>query len=90
MKNDMKPWHENLMMFIIMSILLLVLKFSYKSVVFEKGSSTGSQAIRRLLRRLHNQFGEDFVFGLFIVLAILFGILTIVSYNKEQNKNKED
>jgi len=90
MKKEIKNtrWKEHLFAFVASGVLLMFVLLSYNTIVFEKGGSTGSQALRRLFRLIHYKIGKEYIITLILCFMLLTGFLALRAYIKE-NSNKE-
>ncbi|MFA8435132.1 MAG: hypothetical protein ACEPOZ_11500 [Marinifilaceae bacterium] len=77
-------WKHHMVGFVSFLALLLFLLFRYETIVFEKGGSTGSQAIRRFLRVVDNRWGKEYIIGVVVVFVVLTGVLAFRGYSKSK------
>jgi len=87
-KTKNKKWKEHLLAFAASVVSLLYVLLSYNTIVFEKGGSTSSQAIRRLFRHIHYKWGKEYIILFILCFTILTGILALQGYLKEKNEEK--
>ena len=86
---DLKGWQENLLGFIATLVIVIFLALFYNDIVFTKGETTNSKAMRQFFRYLDGKFGKEYVFGFVIIVMVLFGIAALVGYMKEEQKNED-
>jgi len=91
MRKEVKKtrWKEHLLAFVASAVLLIFLLLSYDTIVFDKGGSTGSQALRRLFRLIHYKLGKEYIITLIVCFMLLTGFLALRAYIKENNNEKK-
>lgn len=87
---DFKDWQESLLGFLVSLGILFFLTNSYNDAVFSKGLTTNSKVVRKIFEYLDVHFGKEYVFGLMILITILFGIAALKGYLKEGKPKHKD